>query len=25
VKIKFDDKDPLLKPGMFAEIGISEW
>lgn len=24
VKIKFDDKDPLLKPGMFAEIGISE-
>ena len=24
VKVKFDDKDPLLKPGMFAEIGIRE-
>jgi multidrug resistance efflux pump len=22
VKVKFKDKDPLLKPGMFAEIGI---
>lgn len=24
VKVKFKDKDPLLKPGMFAEIGIRE-
>ncbi|BCZ44790.1 RND transporter [Clostridium gelidum] len=24
VKIKFKDKDPLLKPGMFVEIGIRE-
>lgn len=24
VKVKFKDNDPLLKPGMFAEIGIRE-
>lgn len=24
VKVKFKEKDPLLKPGMFAEIGIRE-
>ena len=24
VKVKFTDKDPLLKPGMFAEVGIRE-
>jgi len=24
VKVKFKDRDPLLKPGMFAEIGIRE-
>jgi len=24
VKVKFTDKDPLLKPGMFTEIGIRE-
>lgn len=24
VKVKFNDKDPLIKPGMFAEIGIKE-
>ena len=24
VKVNFKDKDPLLKPGMFAEIGIRE-
>ncbi|OOM78419.1 efflux RND transporter periplasmic adaptor subunit [Clostridium sp. BL-8] len=24
VKVKFNEKDPLIKPGMFAEIGIKE-
>jgi multidrug resistance efflux pump len=24
IKVKFNDKDPLIKPGMFAEIGIRE-
>lgn len=24
VKVKFKDKEPLLKPGMFAEVGIRE-
>lgn len=24
VKVKFNEKDPLLKPGMFAEIGVRE-